>query len=462
MNDFAVVIPAYNEAATIRDIVRRCLAVVPEVIVVDDGSTDDTAERLADLPITLLRHGHNQGKAASLWTGMQAAIAKGARAVITLDGDGQHRPEDIPRLQAAWREHPDDIIIGARLADKAAIPAKRYYANRVANFWIAWAAGYPITDSQSGFRIYPASLLSRIEIAVTPDRGFVFESEILIRAAQQGVYSRPVPIPAIYHQAARPSHFHGVRDIARITRMVAGQLLRHGMNLRGLYHSTLGARLSDSPAVGLDGYAMLGLSTLLILLSGGLTWLGACWHVYRTARDTAHALPDGTLALLPGMRLENGKPGPDYRLRLDQAWRFLKRDPGNRVLILGGYTGAAEVSESAAGRAHLLRQGASEDAIQVEEESRNTLENLRNARKVIQAHGGNVLLISNRYHLARSAALARGLGIAHRLCAAEPSLAMTPGMLARLLKEGFLLHWYHTGRQFARWTGNDKMLARIT
>ena len=99
----AIVIPAYTEAATLRDLAVRVLKISDCVIVVDDGSTDDTAKVVQDLPLVLLRHGENQGKAASLWRGMQHALQLGAAAIVTLDGDGQHAPEDIPRLIEAAR-----------------------------------------------------------------------------------------------------------------------------------------------------------------------------------------------------------------------------------------------------------------------------------------------------------------------------------------------------------------------
>ncbi|HEV8106332.1 MAG TPA: glycosyltransferase family 2 protein, partial [Burkholderiales bacterium] len=155
----AGVIPAYNEVATIRNVAERTLAQLPEVIVVDDGSTDGTADTLAGLPVTLVRNPRNLGKAASLWRGISLAIAEGAEAVVTLDADGQHRPEDIPRLLEAHRADPRALVIGARLHEGDRIPAERYYANRFANFWISWAAGQRVEDSQSGFRIYPAPLL---------------------------------------------------------------------------------------------------------------------------------------------------------------------------------------------------------------------------------------------------------------------------------------------------------------
>jgi glycosyltransferase involved in cell wall biosynthesis len=237
---FAIVIPAYNEEATIFDVVKRALNECEKVIVVDDGSSDATIAKLDGLPITLIKHEINKGKAASLWDGFMTALGMDIDCIITIDGDGQHAPEDTRLLLGKAKEFPKDIIIGARLADKSAIPAKRYYANKFANFWIAWAAGYPIQDSQSGFRLYPKSLFDNLIIST--EHGFVFESEILIKAAQQGVYSHPVKIPAVYKKNARPSHFRGVHDITLITKMVGKSLYSRGFFLSGLYHSCIKPR----------------------------------------------------------------------------------------------------------------------------------------------------------------------------------------------------------------------------
>ena len=137
----AIVIPALNEAHTIVDLVRRSLAYSRHVIVVDDGSSDGTGDLLSTLPVTVLRHTATQGKGASLVTGFREALKRDVWAVVTLDGDGQHRPEDLPKFLARAGREKDKIVIGSRLADKAEFPLERYRANRFADFWISWASG---------------------------------------------------------------------------------------------------------------------------------------------------------------------------------------------------------------------------------------------------------------------------------------------------------------------------------
>lgn len=232
-----VVIPALDEAATIARVVSgaRGQAGVERVIVVDDGSTDQTAAAARAAGAVVLQNEATRGKGASLRSGMAAALAEGASHVASLDGDGQHRPEDLPRLLAASRAWPDAIIIGARRDEGQAAPRARRRANRVADFWISWAAGRPIDDTQSGFRIYPARLLRAL--ATEPlSTGFAFESEILIRAAKLGIGTVAVDIPAIY-DAARPSHFRPVADITRIVIMVGAILIPRGMDPLGLWRS---------------------------------------------------------------------------------------------------------------------------------------------------------------------------------------------------------------------------------
>jgi glycosyltransferase involved in cell wall biosynthesis len=245
-----IVIPAYNEAATIGDIVRRCLVTLNFpclIIVVDDGSRDHTGDIAAQNGATVLRHAVNQGKGASLMNGMRVALAEGAACVVSLDGDGQHRPEDIPRLLACGQCWPGRIVIGSRRASGGTAPRARFVANRVADFWVSWAARHPIDDSQSGFRVHPAALVRLIAARPAMARGFAFESEMLIEAARLGFRTIAVDIPTIYGCALqRPSHFRPVADITRIVLMVAGKLLARGMDPVGLWRSLTLPRLRDT------------------------------------------------------------------------------------------------------------------------------------------------------------------------------------------------------------------------
>lgn len=222
------VIPAYNEASTLHGVVASAQPWVDAVIVVDDGSTDGTGDCLGSMPenVCVLRHEHNRGKAAALATGFRHALELGATHVVTLDADGQHRPEDIPRLLAAAADDPPAVVIGERQDKRSAAPAARRMANHFADFWISLAAGRRIRDSQSGFRVYPAELLrdGRFPLSRSAE-GFVLETELLVAAAYLGYPLRYVPIDSLYPQAARPSHYRAVHDTTQITLAVARMLL---------------------------------------------------------------------------------------------------------------------------------------------------------------------------------------------------------------------------------------------
>jgi glycosyltransferase involved in cell wall biosynthesis len=240
VDDVWVVIPAYNEGATVRNVAGRARRYCPNVIVVDDGSTDGTMETLIGLDITVLRNEANRGKAESLWRGFQNALARGAAAVVTLDADGQHAPEEILLFLAATAHDPEALLIGARPSVQRKAATWRYVANRVADFWISWAAGRPIEDSQSGFRLYPARLLRNLSLKHGVKQSFVFESEVLIEAARRQVRFLFLRITVAPRTGLRDSHFRPVLDIARITRMVSVKLLARGLYPQGLYRSMLG------------------------------------------------------------------------------------------------------------------------------------------------------------------------------------------------------------------------------
>ncbi len=250
-----IVIPAYNEARTIRVLALEALAQCPRVIVVDDGSNDGTAGQLEGLPVTLLIHEANQGKAASLRTAFRHTLEQGAQCAISIDGDGQHALADAQGLLRTWQMHPKCIVIGSRLHDKSQFPPARYRANRFACFWISWAAGHPIADSQSGFRVYPRDVMQLALTDKAASNRFTFESEILIVAAARGYSTVAIAIPGSYPVNRRHSHFRPVADITKIVLMVAGKLLQQGMAPLGLLRSLKkapvlpGRKIDDQPLV---------------------------------------------------------------------------------------------------------------------------------------------------------------------------------------------------------------------
>ena len=235
----AVLIPALNESLRIREVVQGALAHCPNVIVVDDGSDDGTPACIADLPVTVLRHARRMGKGESLRHGFREALRLGFKGVLTMDGDGQHSAEDIPRLLDAANRHPRCIIIGARLRKRAQQPTYRRLANEFGDWGIAWGTGYQVADSQSGQRFYPAEVIALEDV---PGEGFVFEAQVVISAARTlGTRCVSVPIESRYRSADsdeqfRASHFRPLADLYRITSHIVLQALRHG-GLPAVYRS---------------------------------------------------------------------------------------------------------------------------------------------------------------------------------------------------------------------------------
>lgn len=227
----AVVIPALNEALRIREVVRDARAHCDHVIVIDDGSDDGTADCIADLGATVLRHPQRRGKGAALRSGFAEARRIGAQAVATMDGDGQHGGADIPRLIDAANRHPGCVVVGARLRKRAAQPVYRRIGNDFGDWGIGWGCGFRVVDSQSGQRLYPRAVYTLDDV---PGEGFVFEAQMLISAARRaGACVVAVPIETRYASVDGPvqfrkSHFRLVRDLWNITSHVVRQVLGHG------------------------------------------------------------------------------------------------------------------------------------------------------------------------------------------------------------------------------------------
>jgi len=223
MSDPLILIPAFNEAATIADIVRRARG-HGHVLVVDDGSSDGTGALAVDAGAEVLRRERRRGKGEALRHGLREALARGVERVVTLDGDGQHDPDEIPRLLAASAQAPDALVVGGRLfgVGPSVMPSGRLAALRVAGFFIDWLTDSAVTDTQSGFRVYPVSLIG----ALPPRRGgFVLETEMLIRAAAGGWRLIEVPVRAI-HFEDRLSRFRPVRDGIAVGGYLAAHIVR--------------------------------------------------------------------------------------------------------------------------------------------------------------------------------------------------------------------------------------------
>ncbi len=220
-HDLVAVIPAYQCAATLGEVVEGTLRHVPRVVVVDDGSTDGSGEAARRAGAEVLRHERNRGKGAALRTGFAALLADrragGAaaelRAIVMLDGDGQHDPEDLPALLAALDTGSWDLIVGGRLEDRLAIPRHRYWTNTIGTRLLSWVTGVVLADSQSGYRVVTADLVERM--ALVSD-GYAIESEMLIKAAHRGARIGQVKVRTIYHDRV-PSFYRPVRDTVAIT-----------------------------------------------------------------------------------------------------------------------------------------------------------------------------------------------------------------------------------------------------
>ncbi len=206
----AAVIPCFNEAAGISDVVTGVRRFLPAVIVVDDGSQDDTSTRAAAAGAEVLSHATNRGKGAALQTGWQRARERGFAWSLTLDGDGQHAAEDAPRLLSRAETTSAALVIGNRLDQPDGMPWVRLWVNR----WMTWrlsrAAGIPLADSQCGFRLVKLNLLSRLRLQA---QHFEIESEMLLAFVAAGQRVEFVPVRTIYK--SHPSKIHPLLDTWR-------------------------------------------------------------------------------------------------------------------------------------------------------------------------------------------------------------------------------------------------------
>ena len=220
MSEFrpVVIVPAYSNAGTVAAVVDGAKAHVSDVIVVDDGSTDDTQELLAARSdMDYIRLPQNRGKGHALRKGFERAVEKGFTHAITIDADGQHQPSDIPLFLAAAKEKPQTLFIGNRtipMEGHAGQPVRSRFGARFGTFWYHFHTGIRIHDTQCGFRVYPLAAIA--PLACRSDR-YEYEIEVLIKAAWARVPVEQIDIHLYYQpRAERVSHFRPLRDFGRI------------------------------------------------------------------------------------------------------------------------------------------------------------------------------------------------------------------------------------------------------
>ncbi len=211
-----VIIPTYNNAGTLEQVIADVQRYADQVLVVNDGSTDATAQLLAARSdIRVIGYEQNRGKGYALKCGLKAADEAGFRYALTIDADGQHYADDIPRFIDRIKQAPDTLLIGARNLAADNMPSKNTFANRFSNFWYRVETGHTLTDTQSGYRLYPLQRLRKIGFITSR---YEFEVEIIVRAAWRGIAVENVPIRVYYPPAEeRVSHFRPLQDFTRIS-----------------------------------------------------------------------------------------------------------------------------------------------------------------------------------------------------------------------------------------------------
>lgn len=216
--------------------------------------------------------------------------------------------------------------------------------------------------------------------------------------------------------------------------------------------------------LGADGLSMLALSALVAAVTGTLSFWLVLGYVLRIARRSGSSADAPSRIVVLGSCLDSeGRPTPTYLSRLDRALRLWEQTPSARIFLLGGSTSEGAPTEAEAGARHLLARLVPESALVREERSRHTLENLRFYRSARPSSEGTPdALVTSRFHLARSSLLASGLGIRHTPCGAEDRWTPSLGEILRILAESFFVHWYLVGRTYARATGNQRLLDRIS
>ncbi len=341
-----VAIPVYNHGRTLRDVVQRALAVHPEVLVIDDGSTDGGSATLQGLPVRLLRHEHNLGKGQAILTAAREAHRLGMTHLATIDSDGQHDPADLVNFLPLLRDEPEALVVGTRRFG-ADVPGSSRFGRSFSNFWLRVQTGVSLGDTLSGFRVYPVAVLLELPLR---ESGYSFENEVLVRAAWAKVPLREVEVSVIY-PSDRVSHFQMLRDNVRIS------LLNTRLTMRTVLpwpHQTLAAgrpagvsalhplkalrillsenttprELALAGAVGvfLGTLPLIGIHTIVILVAAGFLRLNRLAALTASQITIPPFVP--ALAIEVGYYLRNGMFLTEFSLKtlgsegLERLWEW--------------------------------------------------------------------------------------------------------------------------------------------
>jgi glycosyltransferase involved in cell wall biosynthesis len=214
-----VIIPTYNEAKAIAEVVRKVRSLNPDVVVIDDGSSDNTPQIARDSGATVLRNHSNEGKGASLIKGFNYALNNGFDAVVTMDGDGQHLAEEIPHFTSMAQNSGSAVFIGNRMLKTKSMPWLRLLTNKFMSSLISKITGQDIPDSQCGFRLFKKEVLKKLRLKTSR---YEIESEILIQSSRLGFKIESVAIRTVY--LGEKSRIRPFRDSLRFIRFIIGEL----------------------------------------------------------------------------------------------------------------------------------------------------------------------------------------------------------------------------------------------
>ena len=211
-----ILVPTYNNAVTLDALLKDLQKLNAYIIVVNDGSTDETQNILDQYTgIHSISYSPNKGKGFALRRGFSAAVSQGYQYAISIDSDGQHFARDIPAFLDCLEKNPGALIIGARNMDQSSVPGKSSFGHRFSNFWFKVETGIQLPDTQSGFRLYP---VQRLQSMTFITRRFEFEIEVIVRSAWNGIPVTSVPVSVYYAPPGeRVSHFRPFADFTRIS-----------------------------------------------------------------------------------------------------------------------------------------------------------------------------------------------------------------------------------------------------